>query len=257
MIEAGISAPPGLPDLTGEHYFHVLGWLYAALKPRTYLEIGTETGGSLCQFPCASIAIDPKFKLATADAAPLAAIVNRPELHLYQTTSDDFFARHDPAAILGGPVEMAFLDGMHLCEFLLRDFINIERYCRPSSIIMLHDCIPVEEAIAGRDQKGTLSTVPSHAGWWAGDVWRTARLLKRARPDLRLTVFDAPPTGLLLITNLNPQDTSLAAAYDEHVAQMMSWSLAGDGLAAFHREMQIVSTAQLSTPEQIAALYRL
>ena len=48
-------------------------------------------------------------------------------------TSDDFFASHDLAQVLGGrPVDLAYIDGMHQFEFALRDFMNLERYVGPA-----------------------------------------------------------------------------------------------------------------------------
>ena len=54
-------------------------------------------------------------------------IGTKPICAIYRATSDDYFARFNPQAALGATVELAFLDGMHLCEFLLRDFLNVER----------------------------------------------------------------------------------------------------------------------------------
>jgi hypothetical protein len=48
------------------------------------------------------------------------------------------------------------------------------------------------------------------AGWWTGDVWRAALLLKRRRPDLQITTVDAFPTGLVLITNVDPSSRYLS-----------------------------------------------
>ena len=47
---------------------------------------------------------------------------------IYELTSDEFFARYDLSELLGGPVELAFIDGLHLFEQVLRDFVNLERH---------------------------------------------------------------------------------------------------------------------------------
>ena len=39
---------------------------------------------------------------------------------------------------------------MHLYEFALRDFMNIEAHCRPESLVVLHDCLPVDSYMARR-----------------------------------------------------------------------------------------------------------
>jgi hypothetical protein len=46
-------------------------------------------------------------------------------------------------------------------------------------------------------------------GWWTGDVWRTALALKRFRPGLTMTAIDAKPTGLLIVSGLEPENTVL------------------------------------------------
>src|SRR5687768_9949099 len=122
MSSAGQPAAP--KRVNGENYLVLLKTLHTLLKPRTYLEIGAEVGISLSLAECASVAVDPAFRL-TKDV-----IRSKPSLHLYQTTSDAFFRSFDPIGILGDKIELAFLDGMHLYEFLLRDFMNTERYCR-------------------------------------------------------------------------------------------------------------------------------
>ena len=51
-----------------------------------------------------------------------------PDTRIFTLTSDEFFARHDLRDLLGGPVALAFIDGLHLFEQVLRDFINVERH---------------------------------------------------------------------------------------------------------------------------------
>ena len=48
-------------------------------------------------------------------------------------------------------MDFAFIDGMHLFEFALRDFMNLERHCTPQSVIMVHDCYPTEREHAERE----------------------------------------------------------------------------------------------------------
>jgi hypothetical protein len=182
-------------------------------------------------------------------------IIDKPKLLLFQMPSDDFFAQHDPENLLGGKIDFAFLDGMHRCEFLLRDFINTERCCKPNSVIALHDCLPVETALTERVPGTQPRPVPHRQGWWAGDVWRTALLLKRFRPDLSITALDAFATGLILVTNLDPHSTALGDNYSRYVKTMMSWSLADITISGLFDELEVESAAQMVTHEQITARF--
>lgn len=76
--QSKIAPESDFPVLHGMHYLAYLEQLHQTLKPKVYLEIGTETGASLSLANCISIAIDPKFRLQ-ADVSR-----NKPELHQYQ-----------------------------------------------------------------------------------------------------------------------------------------------------------------------------
>lgn len=237
-----------IPDLAGEHYIATLQRLHEVLRPKRYLEIGVQSGDSLRLARCASIAIDPAFHITPGN---IEGVFAKPELHFYQTGSDDFYNRYSPTAIFGAPIDMAFLDGMHRCEYLLRDFINTERHCKRNSVVALHDCLPVEPGIASRFVSHPREAASHRAGWWAGDVWRTSLLLRRQRPDLRLTVVDATPTGLVLITNLDPGNTTLADGYAGFVEQMLGWDLEQIGIPALFREMRVEPASELHAHEDI------
>ena len=233
------------PDLTGEHYIATLNRLHAELKPKTYLEIGVFTGWSLALARCASIGVDPVFKI---DAQFLADIVDKPSLHLFSLGSDDFFGKHDPSHVLQAKVDFAFLDGMHRCEFLLRDFMNTERHCEPNSVVALHDCLPVDTGIVDRDPNAPRPVSLAHReNWWAGDVWRTSLLLRRVRPDLKMTVLDCSPTGLVLITNLDPGNQVLSRGYAGFVETMRSWELADIGVQNLFAEMAVQPASALES----------
>ena len=242
-----------IPNLSGDHYCTVLRQLHATLEPHTYFEIGTRRGDTLALAKCAAIAVDPRFIFD--DIEMVRQVVAKPSLGLYQMSSDAFFAQNNPSALLGAPIDMAFLDGMHRCEFLLRDFINTERHCRRNSIIALHDCLPVEQAITARIEVYNIAAHPDRGWWWAGDVWRTALLLKRRRPDLAITSIDLAPTGLVLITNLDPNNSSFCDGYSSHVHEMMSWDIGRIGIRSYFEEMKVEFTAALAAHEQITARF--
>ncbi len=179
-------------------YLEFLGRLHVALRPETYLEIGVGGGHSLAQARARSIGIDPDFSIT----APIAGQVS-----LFRTTSDEYFARPEPLApFSGAPVDLAFLDGMPEFEFALRDFIHAERASRPSSVLVLHHILPAVVDDGARQGSGPALT---------GDVFKMVEVLRQYRPDLTLTLVDTAPTGLLVVTGLDPHSPVLTECYDE------------------------------------------
>src|SRR5262249_31013805 len=150
-----------------------LAQMHRVLNPSTYFEIGTQTGRTLQIAQCRSIAVDPAFQLATDTMG------KKPACFMYQLTSDAFFAAHNPSSVLGAPIDLAFLDGMHRVEFLLRDFINTERHCAPASVIAMHDCLPPGFYMTARDQDHPMTAKSRFGRWWTGDVWKLLPILKR------------------------------------------------------------------------------
>ena len=237
-------------ELRGEFYQSFLARMHSALAPRTYFEIGTLNGDTLKLASCASISVDQSF-MVTCNV-----IGKKPVCHFFQLGSDDFFKQNDPKRILGKPIDLAFLDGMHLFEFLLRDFCNTERYCLRSSVIVLHDCIPGDEYIAVRDPTDPLRQQSAHPGYWTGDVWKILSALQNWRPDLKIVVVDAPPTGLVLITNLDPANVVLEQNYQAILDTYLNLHLGSYGIERLHREAKIISTATFATAANFASLAR-
>ena len=93
-------------------------------------------------------------------------------------TSDKFFADVDLQAVLRNRIDVAFLDGMHNFEYLLRDFINVERFCHQKSLILMHDCLPTVPGIAARDRPA------NELSAWSGDVWKLLPILRKYRPNV-------------------------------------------------------------------------
>ena len=194
-------------SLPGEDYFRVLRRIHRHLRPRTYLEIGVSRGESL---EC----VLPETQVLGIDPAPNLIKPAPANVRIYRETSDDFFARYAPSAELGGqPVELAFIDGMHHFEYALRDFINVERCCSRASVILMHDCYPLDERTARREQV---------TGFWSGDIWRLMLLLRTQRPDLVVRTIATPPTGLGIVLNPDPASRVLADRLDELIAEYLA-----------------------------------
>ena len=203
-------------ELPGISYLRILARVHRYLRPATYVEIGVETGASLTAATSgtAIVGIDPNPQLAY----PL------PEgASIFHSTSDEFFAKHDLCKELGGqPVDLAFIDGMHLFEFALRDFINLEQYCTPTSTVLVHDCYALDERTSDRDRV---------TRFWSGDVWKLILCLKKYRPDLEVHTIASPPTGLAIIRRLDPKSRKLRDALDSICVEFTSLpysTLSGD-----------------------------
>lgn len=205
--------------------YEVLRRLHALLHPRNYLEIGVDLGRSLTLSRAPSIGIDPDFKVTSE---------LRCDLQLVKATSDDFFARPDPikhlrsgrnplrnlrrgrplfAHYLGGTaLDLAYIDGLHLAEFALRDFMNIERFAGWTSVIVFDDVLPRNIDEAARDR---------HTIDWAGDVYKVTGVLRKHRPDLTVVALDSKPTGTLVVLGADPANRVLHEDYDRIVEEMV------------------------------------
>ncbi len=192
--------------LPGEHYHGVLARLHDCLKPRLYIEIGVETGGSLAaaRAPTIALGVDPQPRIERSFTA---------DTRLFEMTSDAFFASIDLGAATGrAGFDLAFIDGLHTFDQTLRDFINLERLAQPGAAVLVHDCLPLSAPTATREQR---------TRFWSGDTWRLIPLLKRARPDLTIRTIACRPTGLALITSLDPGSSVLQARFDALVAEFI------------------------------------
>jgi hypothetical protein len=175
-------------------YLEVLGEIHRFLQPQRYLEIGIRFGHSLCLATCEAVGVDP---------APDLKVKLNPRTIAVTETSDDFFARDN------GKFDLIFIDGMHLFENVLRDFIHAEAIANLDGLIVIDDVLPNHPLQANRRRQTQT---------WTGDVWKIVPVLRTWRPDLKLTLLDTYPTGLLCVSGLNPENRSLPAAYPEILA---------------------------------------
>lgn len=174
-------------------YIDFFRGLQQRLQPRSYLEIGVRWGDSLSASAVPSIGVDPRPDLRVDLPA---------STEVFSETSDDFF--RNPTERLsrfpGGKIHLAFIDGMHLYEFALRDFVNVERHALPGSVVLFDDMLPRFSTEASRRRK----TVE-----WTGDVWKVLFTLRERRPDLSLLQVATEPTGMLIALALDPENGGL------------------------------------------------
>lgn len=159
-----------------------LAMLHDTLKPRGYLEIGVQYGTSLALAKCPAIGIDP---------APMLQ-GHFKDTRIFTMTSDEFFRQSEPEwqQEWFSYVDLAFIDGMHLFEYALRDFQNVERYANQRTVVVFDDALPRNQHEASREQC---------PGDWTGDVWKTARIIEKFRKDLKLYWINTSPTGTAVV----------------------------------------------------------
>jgi predicted O-methyltransferase YrrM len=194
----GVPASPEEEATAGQTgYLQVLERLHRELAPTSYLEIGVRHGVSLSLAQCPALGVDPNPEIdrelsKTTEVVPL--------------TSDEFFRRRT------GDVtpDLTFIDGMHLFEYALRDFMNVERCSPPGAVVVFDDVFPNHPLQANRVRATQI---------WTGDVWRVADILMRRRSDLFLLPIDAAPTGLLLVASLDAESRVLWDGYDQIVRE--------------------------------------
>lgn len=168
-----------------------LASLHELLKPQVYLEIGVQYGQSLILAEKAQVAIG-------IDPEPLLFAVPQnqlPNQRVYTMTSDEFFKD----MFITRPVDLAFIDGSHLVEDAMCDFVNVQKRMRPGGVIVFDDVLPYSQAIATREQP---------PGDWTGDVWKAIGILNymyeceyiKNRPIL----VNTWPTGTMVLLDVEP-----------------------------------------------------
>lgn len=176
-------------------YHELLSAVHRELAPRRYLEIGVRKGGSLRLASCDVIAIDPEPDIQGA---------LREGIELYRMSSDCFFDDPTLRESATGP-DLAFIDGMHLFEFALRDFMNIERLSHSGTMVVIDDIYPSHPRQASRERQTRV---------WTGDIWKLYQCLLESRKDLVLVPVDASPTGLLIVAGLDARNRALWTHYN-------------------------------------------
>ena len=194
-------------------WLEFLASLHAELKPRCYLEVGVHG-----VFNGASFRLADENTLAIGiDPAPSGFVPPRNH-QLYQMTSDDYFQYMADETL---HIDFAFIDGSHLFEDALRDFINIEMHSNQNTVVVFDDMLPMTQEMSSRYM------VP---GYWTGDVWKVYQILTESRPGLHCVLVDTEPTGTMLVYGLNPRNQTLMMHYGQLVDKFSIMERVPDGL---------------------------
>ena len=161
-----------------------------------YFEIGSRTGDSLSLSQSPSIAIDPYYQLKCDPVGKKDFCL------LFQDTSDNFFNKTLPK-LPYFKCELGFIDGMHLFEYALRDFINLAKISSEKALILFHDTLPWSYEMTTRDYKN----IP-HGAAWTGDIWKLIPILTEIGMKDSMKLLTLAPSGLLAI--LNPKKEIIA-----------------------------------------------
>jgi hypothetical protein len=191
----------------------LLAGLHDIIRPKTYLEIGIRYGDSL------SLSRDDTFALGI-DPEPQIRMQLPRRTWISQLTSDAFFRRYGMlAGMLPWGIELALIDGLHLAEYVIRDFINVEKFMARKGILVIDDTNPQHEAWTVREQI---------EGKWTGDVWKALAIIRRYRPDLVIETFDVHPAGLSIIRGLDPKSRALSDNYSVILDELKSLQFEDD-----------------------------
>lgn len=191
------------------HYLVSLQKIHQMLNPKLYLEIGIYEGKSLALARCQAVGIDPDFEIRYPLIAPTRIV---------KQTSDTFFKYETRCQNwLKRGVDLAYIDGMHLADFVIRDFMNIEKYASERGVILIDDVCPDLLQMIGREREYVT---------WCGDVYKSIPILRKYRPDLRIDVFEAFSNrfrkGLAIISGLDKKSRVLEEAYDDIEKEIFS-----------------------------------
>jgi hypothetical protein len=148
---------------------------------QTYLEIGVESGLTFMQVNIEKkTGVDPKFHFDYQKEIGS-------NIAFYEITSDVFFQKIDKAEISHSRFDLIFIDGLHVFDQVLRDFINSIRYVNFGGVIVIDDTVPIDEFSALPSQvdcyKLRKASGKHDDGSWHGDVYKLVDIVSKSKFD--------------------------------------------------------------------------
>jgi cephalosporin hydroxylase len=164
-----------------------------ALKPRTFVEVGTHKGGNSFLFSHAvpgnelGIGID----LSVQNAAKLKHFARPGQIyHALHGDSQTVAMRERARSLLGGrPLDFLFIDGDHRYEGAKADFELYSPLVRAGGLIAFHDICPDHHTLYGKE-----------TGCYAGEVYKLwAELKPRHRTEELIEVQGQDGFGIGIV----------------------------------------------------------
>jgi len=155
---------------------------------------------------------------------------------LFQEKSDQFFEK----SLQRFPeikCELGFIDGMHLFEYALKDFINLNKISSLNSVFLFHDPMPWSYEMVTRN----FESLPQNAAW-VGDIWKLITIFIELGMKDQVSVLTSAPSGLLAVVNPNQESIfQLEKNFDDIVHRWKDISLEGFGIGNFYDQEVFIS----------------
>jgi hypothetical protein len=208
----------------GIHYTKFVPFMIDGLDATSFFQLGPGLGKGT-----SDVTADVLWVSAALGGAS-SITIHRNRTTVLKMSPKFFFAHQDLRAYFPLGPDVAFLDGDHHIEVLLNEFVRTERACHSGSLILVHDCLPLNDRMAERSFRLVQAEGAATRDFWTGDVWKLVPILKCLRPEMKLFYIDCPPTGLLVCAQLDPLSNALEADSSELVQSLSSVSLSEFGV---------------------------
>ncbi len=236
---------------SGFDFLRLLAAVDQAAAPQGFVAISTKSGRAARCIACHGVLVDPA--MASSEAAL------QPGQHLAFLRSDaaQAFAEAPLSDAFPHGVDLALLDGLHAFATMLDDFMAVEAASHPGTVVLLHDCLPLNHRMTGEPAGHDPSDDdPALRDFWTGDVWKIIPTLQHYRPDLSLAFVNCGPTGFVVCRGLKARSTVLRDARAAILARVGPLSLTSYGLGRLWSSAPTLDAATLAqSPAGLRALF--
>lgn len=148
-----------------------------SIDAHSYLEIGVETGLTFNQVKILQkTGVDPRFQFDYQGDL-------RTNLSFHEITSDEFFKKLAKNEIKYQKFDLVFIDGLHVFEQVVKDFMNVINHMNLGGVIVIDDTVPIDEFSVLPSQKDCyrlrIESGRHNDGSWHGDVYKLIYVLSK------------------------------------------------------------------------------